>query len=175
MFTRKSHHLVHSTRNVQAKSKQNFVLKMILRLQNWQTKAFDPIPLSFILFSMPEVFIIVPCVIHTVYVHTSYISKSQPYAVINENVLHRPPLQCCLGVLHCTSAIQNNTWVLSGCLILHYCITKQYWRVLSGCPNPHQPFSLVLTILHTRTNHHPNIHQILTTLQNILHEWFFSS
>ena len=34
IFTRNSHHLVHSTRNVQAKSKQNFVLKMILRLQN---------------------------------------------------------------------------------------------------------------------------------------------
>ena len=153
IFTRNSHHLVQSIRNVQAKSKQNFMLEMILRLQNWHTKAFDAIPFSFILFSMPEVFIIVLCV--TVYIHTSYIVKSQPYAVINENVLHRPPLQCCLGVLHCTSAIQNNTWVLS------------------GCPNPHQPFSLVLTILHTRTNHHPNIHQILTTLQNILHEWYF--
>ena len=66
-------------------------------------------------------------------------------------------LRSCMVVLYCTSAIQNNTWALS------------------GCPNPHQPFSLVLTILHTRTNHHPNIHQILTTLQNILHEWFFSS
>ena len=47
-------------------------------------------------------------------------------------------------------------------------------RVLSGCPNPHQPFSLVLTIRHTPTNHHPNIHQILTQhFITFLHESFF--
>ena len=154
IFTRNSHHLVHSTRNVQAgpfKSKQNFVLEMILRLQNWHTKAFDPIPFSFILFSMPEVFIIVLCVC--------------PHFV------HRKITTICGYQWKCIA--QTTTAMLSGCSILHYCNTKQYCRVLSGCPNPHQPFSLVLTILHTPTNHHPNIHQILTTLQNILHEWYF--
>ena len=59
-------------------------------------------------------------------------------------------------------------------LLLLHCTSLNYSRVLSGCPNPHQPFSLVLTIRHTPTSHHPNIHQILTQhFITFLHESFF--
>ena len=94
---RNSHHLVHSTRNVQAKSKQNFLLEKILRLQNWHTKAFDPIPFSFIVFSMPEVFIIVLCVC--------------------PHLVHRKITTICGYQWKCIA--QTTTAMLSGCLTLH--------------------------------------------------------
>ena len=70
-------------------------------------------------------------------------------------------------------------------LLLGFPQYRYYWHswhwcncsvVLSGCPNPHQPFSLVLTIRHTPTSHHPNIHQILTQqFITFFHEGAFST